>query len=94
MSQLRDNYIQHILDNADYDTMYSMLQDCLLDEYSKHTDDDIRDEIVDLYDEETLKQLDPPDTQKSLYDEVVEYYKEPNSYLNWWITTSTKKKPH
>ena len=79
---LRDRYISYQLDNMDSDSIYQLAYDLLLDGYSDSTDDDIRDEIVENYDEETLKQLDPPTAQKSLYDEVVEYYKEPNSYLN------------
>ena len=85
---LRDRYITYQLDNMDSDSIYSLAYNLLLDGYSDATDDDIRDEIVENYDEQTLKDLDPP---KSLYDEVVEYYNQPNSYIKW-ITTSTRKK--
>lgn len=89
---LRDRYIQHQLDNMDSDSIYQLAYDLLLDGYSDSTDDDIRDEIVENYDEQTLKDLDP--APKSLYDEVVEYYKDSNSYIKWWITTSTRRKLH
>ena len=88
---LRDRYIQHQLDNMDSDSIYQLAYDLLLDGYSDSTDDDIRDEIVENYDEQTLKDLDP--APKSLYDEVVEYYNDSNSFIKW-ITTSTRKKPH
>ena len=86
---LRDRYIKHQLDNMDSDSIYSLAYDLLLDGYSDSTDDDLRDDIVENYGEQTLRDLDP--SAKSLYDEVVEYYNQPNSYIKW-ITTSTKKK--
>lgn len=88
---LRDRYITYQLDNMDSDSIYQLAYDLLLDGYSDSTDDDIRDEIVENYDEQTLKDLDP--APKSLYDEVVEYYNDSNSFIKW-ITTSTRKKPH
>lgn len=88
---LRDRYITYQLDNMDSDSIYQLAYDLLLDGYSDSTDDDIRDEIVENYDEQTLKDLDP--APKSLYDEVVEYYKDSNSFIKW-ITTSTKRKLH
>ena len=87
---LRDRYITYQLDNMDSDSIYQLAYDLLLDGYSDSTDDDIRDEIVENYDEQTLKDLDST-PQKTLYDEVVEYYRQPNSFIKW-ITTSTKKK--
>ena len=88
---LRDRYITYQLDNMDSDSIYQLAYDLLLDGYSDSTDDDLRDEIVENYGEQTLRDLDP--SPKSLYDEVVEYYSQPNSYIKW-ITTSTRKKPH
>ena len=76
---LRDRYITYQLDNMDSDSIYQLAYDLLLDGYSDSTDDDIRDEIVENYDEQTLKDLDP--APKSLYDEVVEYYNDSNSFI-------------
>jgi hypothetical protein len=77
---LRDRYITYQLDNMDSDSIYQLAYDLLLDGYSDSSDDDLRDEIVENYDEQTLRDLDST-PQKTLYDEVVEYYSHPNSYI-------------
>ena len=87
---LKDRYIKYQLDNMDSDSIYQLAYELLLDGYSDTTDDDLRDEIVETYGDQTLKDLDP--TSKTFYDEIVEYYAQPNSYIKW-ITTLTSKKP-
>ena len=56
---LKENYINMILDGMDVDTLVQMTHDLLMDEYDKLTWDEITEEIVDLYDEETLIDLIP-----------------------------------
>ena len=55
--QLTENYVTYILDRLDYKDMEQMLYDMLHREYEKLSWDDITEEIVDLYDEETLIDL-------------------------------------
>ena len=57
LDQLTDNYVMHIIDGLDYKDMEQMLYDMLHREYEKLSWDDITEEIVDLYDEETLIDL-------------------------------------
>ena len=56
---LKENYINMILDGMDMDTLVQMTHDLLMDEYDKLTWDEITEEIVDLYDEDTLVDLIP-----------------------------------
>ena len=56
---LKENYINMILDGMDMHTLVQMTHDLLMDEYDKLTWDEITEEIVDLYDEETLIDLIP-----------------------------------
>ena len=56
---LKENYINMILDGMDMQTLLQMTHDLLMDEYDKLTWDEITEEIVDLYDEETLIDLIP-----------------------------------
>ena len=57
--QLVDNYVMHIIDGLDYKDMEQMLFDLLQREYEKMNWDDVTEEIVDLYDENTLIDLLP-----------------------------------
>ena len=56
---LKENYINMIIDGMDIDTLVQMTHDLLMDEYDKLTWDEITEEIVDLYDEDTLVDLIP-----------------------------------
>ena len=56
---LKENYINMILDGMDMDTLVQMTHDLLMDEYDKLTWDEVTEEIVDLYDEDTLVDLIP-----------------------------------
>jgi hypothetical protein len=57
--QLKENYCNHIIDGMDMDSLCQMAFDLLLDAYKDCTEDDIKEEILDLYDEETLSDLMP-----------------------------------
>ena len=57
--QLVENYVDHIIDGLDTDSLVSMVRDLLLNEYEKLTWDEVTEEIVDLYDEDTLIDLIP-----------------------------------
>lgn len=59
LDQLVENYVTHIVDGLDIASMEQLCHDLLTREYEKLTWDDITDEIVDLYDEDTLIDLIP-----------------------------------
>jgi hypothetical protein len=56
---LVENYVHHIIDGLDIQSMEQICYDLLSREYEKMTWDDITEEIVDLYDEDTLIDLLP-----------------------------------
>ena len=51
--------MNHIIDGMDVDCLVQLAHDFLMDEYEKLTWDVVTEEIVDLYDEETLIDLIP-----------------------------------
>ena len=57
--QLVENYTWHIIDGLDHKSADQMLFDLLTREYEKYTEEEIKEEIIDLYDEETLEDLMP-----------------------------------
>jgi len=57
--RLVDNYVMHIINGLSYSDMEQMLFDLLQREYEKMNWDDVTEEIVDLYDEDTLIDLIP-----------------------------------
>ena len=70
LDQLVDNYVMHIIDGLDYKDMEQMCYDLLTREYEKLSWDDVTEEIVDLYDEDTLIDLlpDVDNTTKEEYN--------------------------
>ena len=56
---LIENYAWHIIDGLDHKSADQMLFDLLTREYEKMTWDEVTEEIVDLYDEDTLIDLIP-----------------------------------
>ena len=59
LEQLIENYAWHIIDGLDPKSADQMLFDLLTREYEKLTWDEVTEEIVDLYDEDTLVDLIP-----------------------------------
>ena len=59
LDQLVENYVTHIVDGMDVASLEQMCYDLLTREYEKLTWDEITEEIVDLYDEDTLIDLLP-----------------------------------
>ena len=55
----KENYVNYIIDGADLDSLVQMCRDCLLDAYSNCSEDEIIEEIKDLYDDEVLSELLP-----------------------------------
>jgi len=58
--ELKENYVNHIIDGMDIDTLCAYARDCMLngtDGISEWSEEDIKEEIVDLYGEDTLNDL-------------------------------------
>ena len=56
---LKENYCNLIIDGMDMDCLEQMCHDLLMDAYQDCTEEDLKEEIVDLYDEEMLESLMP-----------------------------------
>ena len=56
---LKENYANMIIDGMDVDSLAQIAYDLLLDAYKDCSEDEIKEEIVDLYDEEVLEGLMP-----------------------------------
>ena len=76
LAQLTENYVHHIIDGLDITSMEQICYDLLSREYEKMSWDDITEEIVDLYDEDTLIDLigDVDDNNTD----------EPSEATGWW----------
>lgn len=59
LQQLKENYINMIIDGMDMDSLCQMAFDLLMDSYQECTEDQMLEEIKDLYDEDTLIDLLP-----------------------------------
>ena len=59
LDKLVENYVTHIVDGLDIASLEQLCHDLLTREYEKLTWDEITEEIVDLYDEDTLIDLIP-----------------------------------
>ena len=56
---LKENYVNHIIDGMDVDSLVQMAYDLLLDAYKDCSEDEMIEESKDLYDEDTLIDLIP-----------------------------------
>ena len=56
---LKENYCNHIIDGMDMDSLCQMAHDLLMDAYKDCTENELTEEILDLYDEDILKELTP-----------------------------------
>lgn len=59
LQQLKENYANMIIDGMDMDSLCQMAFDLLLDAYSDCDESQLTEEILDLYDQETLDDLMP-----------------------------------
>ena len=59
LHQLKENYANMIIDGMDIDSLCVMAFDLLLDAYQDVDEDQLKEEILDLYDQETLDDLMP-----------------------------------
>jgi hypothetical protein len=56
-ADLVEHYVSHIIDGMDNKSMESMLTDLLIREYETYTEEQIIDEIEELYGEEIAAEL-------------------------------------
>ena len=54
---LKENYCNLIIDGMDMDSLCQMAHDLLMDAYKDCTENELTEEILDLHDEDTLKDL-------------------------------------
>ena len=57
LNELKSNYCEMIIDGMDMDTLVSMCHDLLMDAYQDCTEEEMKNEILDLYDEEMWDDL-------------------------------------
>lgn len=77
LQTLKENYCDMILDNMDMDDLMVMCYDLLMDSYEKLNEEEVKAEILDLYDQDTLDSLmpkvSPSQARDDLYSQVVAY---------------------
>ena len=59
LTKLKENYAEMIIDGMDMDDLMQMCYDMLMDAYQDCSEEEIKEEIIDLYDEEVLEGLMP-----------------------------------
>ena len=60
--ELKENYVDHIIDGMDIDTLCAYAKDCMLngtDGISEWSESEIKEEIIDVYGEDILEDLTP-----------------------------------
>ena len=60
--ELKENYVNHIIDGMDIDTLCAYAKDCMLngtDGISEWNESEIKEEIVEMYGEDILEDLTP-----------------------------------
>jgi hypothetical protein len=57
LDTLKDNYANLIVDGMDMRTLCQFAYDCIMENLSKYESDELKEEIVDLYGEETWEDL-------------------------------------
>ena len=57
LSKIKDQYAEMIMDNMDYKDMERLLFDVVRSDMEVTNEEELRDEIIDYYDEETWEDL-------------------------------------
>ena len=57
LAQFKYNYCERIIEDMDMDTLMTLAHDLLMDSYQSCTEEEISEEILDLYDEEMLNDM-------------------------------------
>ena len=59
LAQFKYNYCEKIIEDMDLKTLEVLAHDLLMDSYQSCTEEEIKEEILDLYDDEMLESLMP-----------------------------------
>ena len=59
LGQFKYNYCEKIIEDMDMNTLMVLAHDLLMDSYQSCTEEEIKEEILDLYDDEMLESLMP-----------------------------------
>ena len=59
LDKLKDDYAYHIVDGMDMDTLITFAVETIAQNMETWTEEELKEEIVDLYGEETLNDLLP-----------------------------------
>ena len=59
LEQLKCNYAEMVVDNMDIKTLMIMAYDVIVENLKDYDEEDMKEEIVELYDEEILEELMP-----------------------------------
>jgi len=59
LEQLKCNYAEMVVDNMDLKTLMIMAYDVIVENLKDYSEEDMKEEIVELYDEEILEELIP-----------------------------------
>ena len=59
LAQFKYNYCEKIIEDMDLKTLDVLAHDLLMDSYQSCTEEEIKEEILDLYDDEMLESLMP-----------------------------------
>ena len=60
--ELKENYVNHIIDGMDIDTLCAYAKDCMLngtDGIKERNESEVKEEIVEMYGEDILEDLTP-----------------------------------
>ena len=57
LQEFKSIYCSEIIEGMDMDTLVQCCHDLLMDAYENATEEEIRDEILDIYDQEYLESL-------------------------------------
>ena len=60
--ELKENYVNHIIDGMDIDTLCAYAKDCMLngtDGISEWSESEVKEEIIDIHGEDILEDLTP-----------------------------------
>ena len=71
LETLKENYITHVLDGMDFDTLYQFAFDTIHENIETWNAEEIRKEILRMYDEETLRDLSPDSPIKVTYSDTM-----------------------
>ena len=57
LAQCKYNYCERIIEDMDMDTLMTLAHDLLMDSYQSCSEEEIKDQILDLYDDEVLQEM-------------------------------------